>query len=132
MSGKTDQPWGFWVVIRNKVDADFAIKMSGLPIFLLGTSSLLVGTVFALRGSHYIAVAAIMAVISAVLIWSGLRIRSGKYGTFFPSTLVVLFALSGHLLSESVAITILGALQGILMLSGVRGWLYLRRASPEE
>jgi len=132
MNETTDQPWGFWVIIRNEADAKFAIKMSGLLFFLAGASSLLVAASIALKQPHEIATTAIMITISVALIWSGLRIRKGKYGTFASSTLLFFLALCVHLLSEPLAINILGALQGILMLSGIRGWLYLRKTPSEE
>ncbi len=37
LDGMSDQPWGFWVILKNESDAHWALKISGLLFFFDGS-----------------------------------------------------------------------------------------------
>jgi len=129
-----------WTEIGDRETADYAIKMSGLPVFLLGISYLLVGAFFSDT-----AMVDLSAGVSLVII--GIALRSGR-GWLSPiaTTIVLLWALIraaqlapfvGLLLIVSptaIGLLVGAALQIFLLLmtiSGLRGWLWTRRQNAE-
>ena len=130
-----------WTKIRDRETADYAIRMSGLPVFLLGTSYLLVGAFFS-------DTALVDLTAGASLIIIGIALRSGR-GWLSPiaTTIAVLWTLIRAaqiapvfgllLLMSPTAIGLLvgAALQLILLLmtiAGLRGWLWSRRQSAQR
>ena len=123
--------WGFWIPIRSEASAHYAAKMSGLPVFMLGLSVLMFGLQFAVLR---IWLAAGIALLTALfLLVSGLRIRSGKF-TLLPISVgfwlivMVLGLVQTGLAPTMVAVisTALNLIIGLLALSGLRGWWWLR------
>lgn len=124
-----DQPWGFWVILKNKEDAHWALKVSGLLFFLMGGSCLLSILFVGLEDQNAIIVSAILALLAIFLVWSGIRMRYKKYSLFIPSAAIFLCAQALHILVAPLALSLIGTLQLILMLSALRAWFFLRKIS---
>ncbi|WP_337267432.1 hypothetical protein [Oryzifoliimicrobium ureilyticus] len=137
----TNQPIGFWWFIRDDDDARDAVGLAGLPIFLIGLAYLLISAVFLLDTTGPIMVG---GPIGLALMLMGLCLRAGKtkltpyaFGLFalhilFALTLFGAATLDGGVSLEAIAnlavAAILPALLLVLMISGLRGWLWLRKA----
>ncbi|MEP3891181.1 MAG: hypothetical protein ABJN69_12035 [Hellea sp.] len=123
--------WGFWIPVRNEASAHYAAKMSGLPVFMLGLSVLMFGLQFA--GLRIWLAAGIALLTALFLLVSGLRIRSGKFGLLPISVglwliVMVIGVVPTSLAPTTAAVisTILNLIIGLLALSGLRGWWWLR------
>ena len=132
MSKMSDQPWGFWVILRNKADALWALKMSGLLFFLMGGSCLLLFARLVAQGQADTITLIILAILATFLIWSGIRIRNKKFGTFILSTVLYLGAQIIHFLTAPIGLILFAVLHCILMLSALRAWFFLRKAPFKE
>lgn len=141
MSKHQEPPWGFWIPVKDRASAIYAARMAGFPVFLLGLSALATA-LGALIGQTWL-LAAVMSALGLFFIISGLRIRAEKFGTF-PITvslwlLQMLIGIIGSLSmsGDSIQITILisqaviNLLIGLMVLCGVRGWMWLRQ-NPAE
>lgn len=141
-----DQPWGFWVIIRNAASAKWAIKMSGVVTFILGAGMLVFSVISVLHrigaklsletfilgwqnaGLFTYAVLA----VGAFLVIAGLRIRAGQTFWLFATTPIVIAnhaLLIGNGLHTASLISVLHL---ILLISGFRGWWWLRSHSKAQ
>lgn len=125
----SDQPWGFWVVLRNQADARWAVTMSGLVIFLMGLSCLTTGALLISGARALDPINVIFPLLGAGFVFSGLMIRAGHTRTFIPSTVFFFFSLALQLAFAPGFLSALGVLQGVLMISSIRAWVFLRRAA---
>jgi len=137
------EAWGWWVKIRDADSANYAIKMSGFPVFLWGISYLVIGLIILLTGpvspDFGIAAALLALAILAVgiaLIITGLQLKKNnpKIAPFAAGLYIAATALGAILnftntetstivASSSLVISVLMIL---LAISGIRGWLWLR------
>ena len=75
--------WGFWIPVRDRQSAEYAAKMSGLLVFLMGLNFVFVGSLI-LNSSdeaseHIIGI--LMALSGILFLISGVRIRKLKFET---------------------------------------------------
>ncbi len=141
----TDQPWGFWVRVKDRESARYAARMAGLPVFLGGLFSALVALVEpAPTPSRFVA----GWLIAVVLIITGLLIRSGRFGLVPFAALIMILNIiiglvtsailaagivrlgafpPGLLVMEFIRIIIFPVLFLLVMISGLRGWWWLRQ-----
>ncbi len=129
-----ESPFGFWIPVTDKESAEYAAKMSGLPIFLLGLNfcALALVQVFVPQPALIYAAYFCFFIFGLFLIFSGLRIRKQKFGTLPVSLGLWLFLNLVGVLIIGVGIgTIITLLIGLLAVSGLRGWLWLRRNSGQ-
>lgn len=121
--------WGFWLPVKDRASATYAAKISGLIVFLMGISHLIVGLAM-LTGEIPLFGAAI-AIFGSLCTVSGIFARKLNFRSL-PFTLVIWIILT----IASVFVTGLGwglllnAILGLVAISGLRGWWWLRK-NPE-
>ncbi len=135
--------WGWWVKITDRDSADHAIKMSGLPVFLWGTSWFFVGLLTLLMvmmagdvpGSLW-AISAALLIAGITLIVLGLLLRQNRNklapwvaGVYIAGTIInsigVLMAPS-EIFAISLASLFMSGLFILLSVGGLRGWSWLK------
>ena len=131
----TQSKTGFWISVVDADSARYAMKMSSLPIFLFGV--VLVGY----AGLNFITPGArlshntpvVLAAMGGALVVLSLFTRNGKALYLLPyvnagALILVIFNLwYGTLTSVIFNLIFLG-----LLLSGLRGWIWLRRHSSPD
>lgn len=145
-----NQPIGFWVFIRDTESAAYAAKMSGLPLFLtgLGLLGLVLAEIIA-QDQHNPRVYSLLLAAS-LFVGAGLAIRMRVFDivpiatTLFLIACAIRIVVAALLIMEAPgghtayvlasAVDLMWALPSILcalmMISGLRGWNYLRRHKP--
>lgn len=132
--------WGFWVPVKDKESAEYAAKMSGFPVFLMGLSFTPLGLLLVFAGEQVWQkiFGGVIAACGVFFIVSGLQIRKHKFKTLPVSVsiwlLLTVIAMFLALLSGSVPIG-LNLLIGLMAISGLRGWWWLTRnpvLEPED
>jgi hypothetical protein len=130
--GNNDQLLGFWVFIRDERSARWAVKMSGVVLFLAGIFHLLLSLVSYTQRATELAV--FFFVMALVLIFFSLRIRGGKSGMlpWLAGYLLVnsLFLFFSFLLNPDLVVLgslLSNGLSALLLVSGLRGWMWLRK-----
>jgi hypothetical protein len=137
-TGETDQPWGFWVILRNEADAHWALKVSGLVVFLMG-----MGFLFASYASlsHFAgapkaagdSLGGVLANLAGALFMVvGARMHLGSYGLFPLSAAVFLLLSLFQIWLVPSPFNLVLVLEGVLIISGIRAWFYLRRLRREK
>jgi len=125
-----DSPFGFWIPVTDRPSAEYAAKMSGLPVFLMGLSFIIMAVfqLFLSRAQPIVIISAILILGGAILMYLGLQIRNLKFGVL-PFSIGIWFVLNllGIASGGFGYSTILTLLIGILAISGLRGWLWLKR-----
>ncbi len=123
--------FGFWIPVTDRASAQYAAKMSGLPVFLLGLSFLSIGLVQIVSTgvSKFQLIGGIIALCGGFLVFSGLRIRALRFRTlpFTVGLWLVLNIVSIYISGFGLG-TILPLLIGLMAACGLRGWWWLRKA----
>jgi hypothetical protein len=128
--------FGPWPRVNDRASALQAIRMSGLPVFLMGAMSLLfaavtMGTVAGLDGMAVTRPAPLImaAVLGAGLVGIGLALRRGA-GALVPIATVITLGLGALAIWMGVWIALpIQAVFAAVAMSGLRGWWWLRRQS---
>jgi len=130
-----EPPFGFWIPVKNRASANYAAKMSGLPVFLMGLSFVFLGGLFLIENKFSAqGLYNLITVLGGLfLIFSGLQIRKLKFKTLPISVgLWLVLNIIGVLASEFSFGNIITILIGILAISGLRGWFWLREHPADE
>lgn len=141
-----DQPWGFWVRIKDRDSALYAMRMAGLPVFLSGLTGALISIVDPADSQAGFLVG---WAIAAMLIMMGLMIRKGRFGLvpFAAALMLINIGLSiassilitvgiarldllpvDILFMEFIRLSVFPVLFLLVMVSGLRGWRWLRQS----
>ena len=131
-----EPPFGFWIPVKDRPSAEYAAKMSGLPIFLMGIVFFIVAAIqlmFLVGAETFdivdnIVVPSFTLLFAIYLIVSGLLIRNLKFQTL-PISIAIWFILQiGGVLSSGIGVsTLFTVLLGLIAISGLRGWSWLRK-----
>jgi len=128
--------WGIPLFIRDEASARYAVKLSGLPVFLLGLTYGIIG-LFIVTGlmrvnnetpEHVKWLMWVYFPVGLLLIWCGLQIRKKSSGLVPLAALVyivwtlVTLGYSIHWIQWVVPIPWI-----ILSIGGVRGWWWLKK-----
>lgn len=127
---------GFWISVKNRPSAEYAAKMSGFPVFLMGIVffiSAVIQFMFLVGAETVdlvinIVVPSLILLFSIYLIVSGLLIRKLKFQTL-PISIAIWFILQiwGIYASGIGVSTIFTVLLGLMAISGLRGWSWLKK-----
>lgn len=124
------------LAIENRAGTETAVKMAGLPAFLMGLSML----IFAgLQGLGLIETrlsgvwtVAVCLFGGLLLIWLGLGLRKGR-APFAPVAFgVTAVAFVGLAITQPIGTLILPGVLLIMAANGLRGWLWLRQRGKVE
>jgi hypothetical protein len=126
-----EEPSGFWVAIKDERSASYAMKMAGLPAFLLGITY--IGYAI-FRTGDYDVWSGIGFCLGIVLTLAGLSIRSNKL-TLFPyivgitsiHTLLDSALMIAHRAQDFLFISGVRVVVVALLINGMRGWWWLRK-----
>lgn len=134
---------GFWTAIDDEESARDAIRMAGLPLFLMGLGAGFIALGILLLEPVPLFAAIVTIAIAALFILLALQLRARRVG-WFPLAMLLYAAALGLNLVDSVMAWrqsdplddmartlilirwIIPILCLFLMLNGVRGWLWLR------
>ena len=123
MQENTPQPYGFWVIIRNREDAIYAAKLTGLPAFLMGASSLVASVRYVLLGALE---GYVLVLLAACLIGLGVAVRQGRFALVPVVAGIGLINALTNMAFGNPAVAIFNLFILVVIASGVRGWLWLR------
>ena len=130
-----EPPFGFWIPVKDRASATYAAKMSGFPVFLMGLSFGFLGGLFFIENKFSAqGLYNLITVLGGLfLIFSGLQIRKLKFQTL-PISVGLWWILNiiGVLASEFSFGIIITILIGLLAISGLRAWFWLREHSADE
>ena len=143
MSGSRGSFFGFWLPVEDAASARQAVRMAGLPVLIMAVNALLVALSALAQVTPEFRMAAGAGTVAVVLAIIAFRMRAGHAGLVpVMAILFVVFALSHMLLSvlgqgviqgprfpiAALALTwIIPVFSAALALSGLRGWLWMRR-----
>lgn len=133
---------GYWISVTDEDSARDAVRMSGLPILVMGANAALLALLIAVRPLPDTGMIASAAVIATLLILLAFRIRAG-HAAWIPFVLILFVAflaasqfsayigwrLAGETPTASAHILlswIVPAICTILMINGFQGWLWMR------
>jgi len=130
--GDKNQLLGFWIFIKDEASARWALKMSGV-VFLISSFGHLVGAMlFLLAGDTFLGVFCLVMI--PLLIFFSFRLRNGdnKLLPIFAAYLFLISAINvvayfitpGSIAFASLCLNLLCS---FLVLSGLRGWFWLRK-----
>ncbi len=137
--------WGWWVKVKDVDSANYAIRMSGLPIFLMGLGFLIASLFIVITWSQIEFTSALQKIflmamlpISLCLTASGIMLRKNfnkiapiAAGLYIPYILGNLFFVAPSPdIGENTMLVInvlFTTLMALLSLGGLRGWLWLRK-----
>ena len=127
-----------WPDVRDEVSARHAVRLSGLPVLLMGANAALLALITFARPSPNLVLLASSTSIALLLILLVFRIRGG-HDAWIPFTLVLYAAFMGahgfwsYFVWRLLGRTLVGDAYGVvificllLMVSGFRGWRWLR------
>ena len=134
--------FGYWIPVIDEASARDAIRMSGLPILLMGANAALLALVTSVQPFPDTVMIASAVAIAFSLILLAFRIRAG-HAAWIPFALILFAAFLGvNLFSSYIGWQVAGQnttvsgqiLLGwivpticlILMVGGFRGWLWMR------
>lgn len=133
---------GYWLPVHDEASARDAVRMSGLPVLIMGANAALFALVEAVQPAPYAALLASSVAIACILILLAFRIRAG-HAAWIPFALVLfvvflaanafLAYLGWHLAGRTLAGTsqvilswIVPVICLVLILGGFRGWRWLK------
>lgn len=123
--------WGFWIPVKDRQSATYAAKMSGFPVFLSGFSLLLQSNlVFPLRNGtkfSFLILGLGITICGLFFIISALKIRKHKFATLPVSVGLWLGFTTLSMLLVPHALKIMNIIIGLLCVSGLRGWWWLKQ-----
>lgn len=122
--------WGFWIPVTDRASAEYAAKMSGLPVFLMGLSFLAIAVLQLIYvQTPVLQIIGVLILLGSIfLIYSGLQIRKLKFMTLPISVGLWLILNILGLVTTGVGVgTVLTLLIGLMAVCGLRGWFWLKR-----
>lgn len=122
-----DNRLGFWVPIRDRDSALYAIRMTGLPVFLIGLTLVLSGALSLADPLRPPLWGAILLGLAVAFIAAGLALRAGKRWLVPPAAAIVLILVLVEAFFVPSWALVLRGLIALMAISGLRGWLWLRR-----
>ena len=122
-----DNRLGFWVPIRDQESALYAIRMTGLPVFLIGVTLLFSGVLSLVDPVRPALWAYVLLGFALVFLVAGLALRAGQtWLAPLAAGIVVLVVMLEAIFLPSYALVLRGLI-ALMAFSGFRGWLWLRR-----
>ncbi|MFG5382942.1 hypothetical protein [Yoonia sp. R2-816] len=135
--------FGFWLPVEDAASARQAVRMAGQPVLIMAVNALLVALSALVQVTPEFRVAAVAGTVAVGLAVIAFRMHAGNAGLVpIMVVLFVVFALLNMVLSvlghsmtrgpqfpiAALALTwIVPVFAGALALSGLRGWLWMRR-----
>ncbi len=123
-----ENKFGFWITVEDEASARYAVRMAGLPVLIIGVLFVIggLGSLDSMRGADPLTTWLTLGFGGAVILMA-FGLRQG-YAALVP----IATAISGALIALRLATApayaiILPALILLLVVSGFRGWLWLRR-----
>ncbi len=121
---------GFWIPVRDRASAQYAVRMSGLPVFLIGVSLALSGLVLLVDPIAATGLGWVLAALALPLVALGLLLRGGRARLAPVACLLFLGAVAIEIwLAPSWGLVVRGLI-ALVAVSGLRGWWWLRQ-NPE-
>jgi hypothetical protein len=124
---------GYWPRIADRDSALAAVKMAGLPVFLIGASGILtvlfsVLAVLQIRPTpESIFTLAFTAATGVLLVALGLAIRRGRPSLIVSAAVITFANAAATFWLAPWWASVFQILMVLLMLSGLRGWWWLRQ-----
>ena len=117
----------FWIPVHDRASATYAVRMSGLPVFLIGLSLALSGLVLLVDPVSPMTLGWILAALSVPLIVLGLMLRGGRASLAPVACALFLGAAAIEVwIAPSWGLVVRGLI-ALVALSGLRGWWWLRQ-----
>lgn len=134
--------FGYWIAVHDEASAGEAVRMSGLPVLLMGANGALLALVAAVQPEADMARITGLGAVAALLVLLAFRIRAGHAG-WVPVAVALFLGFLGFSAWWSYRIwRLFGTLQLtqgqillqwivpliclVLAIGGLRGWLWLR------
>ena len=119
--------WGFWIAVKDEASAISAISLTGLLTFLCGVNLLLSALLlFSTSGINLIT--GVLFGLSVLCFFLGLKLKRGNSRYFiFAAIIVGISLLISLYTSSNFLFAVISILYFILLISGIRGWLFLKR-----
>jgi heme/copper-type cytochrome/quinol oxidase subunit 4 len=143
MTTKRAKLFGFWLPVYDEDSAREATKMGGLPVLLLGANVALFSWLEFSKKAISGEAAIVGLVVSVVLIVFAFRIRANRVASLpYLVALALIFFVVNAIFSFFVGLIVNGVFVGgvtfvvtmivpifatLLAVSGIRGWLWLRK-----
>ncbi len=135
--------FGFWIVMRDEISAKEAVKMSGLPVLVMGGNLMVMGSIALAQSAQNMTFSAAVGVLAILLILMSFRIRAGHsgwlalvlilFGVFLGGTAYI-SAIAWTTATQPFGITLQLIASWIVQLfcialvgAGLRGWHWLRK-----
>ncbi len=119
--------FGYWIDVTDRASATEAVRMAGLPVLLIGASFLLNALVASQSGATFAGSAAGLSLAGLVIITIAFAIRGGRAGLVPVETGLSALVLAVSIVLNPTILVIVPLLALLLCISGLRGWLWLRR-----
>jgi hypothetical protein len=132
--GDKNQLLGFWIFIKDEASARWALKMSGV-VFLISSFGHLIGALlFFLASDTFLGAFCLVMIPLLILVSFKLRNGNNKLLPIFTAYLFLISAINviayfmnpGSIAFASLCLNLLCS---FLVLSGLRGWLWLKKHS---
>lgn len=136
------QLFGYWISVKDEAGAKEAVRMSGLPVLLLGANAALLALILSVQTLPDMITIASAAIIAVLLVLLAFRMRAG-HAAWIPFAIILFVAffgaslfssyigwrVAGETSTASVQILlgwIIPVICSILMVGGFRGWRWMR------
>ena len=119
--------FGFWIDVTDAATAREAVRMAGLPVLLIGASFGLSALSGVMAPDPQYLSAAALATAAAVLVVIAFAIRAGRAALVPVAVTFCTVVLVARIALLPTALAIVPILALLLCISGLRGWLWLRR-----
>jgi hypothetical protein len=127
--------FGYWITIQDAASARYAVRMAGLPVLLIAANALLAALIMAVTLATLDAPMGRNArIILGLLVAAGLALgsiafalRAGRTALVPAATALNIAAFAVQAMISPPWALIVPGLALLLALSGLRGWLWLRR-----
>ncbi|PVA09483.1 hypothetical protein DC366_13940 [Pelagivirga sediminicola] len=126
MAERTNR-WGFWARIDDRTSAMDAVRMSGLPVFLIGLTLMISGAVILMDPVGASGNGWSLLALSVPFVALGLALRGGAaaLAPLASAVFIVMVAIEAWLAPSWGLLVRL--LIGLVAISGLRGWWWLRK-----
>jgi hypothetical protein len=124
---------GYWPRIKDRDSVIDAVKMAGLPVFLLGATgvlTVLLSVADVLQANptiEQVLALALAAATGVLLVALGLAIRRGRPSLVVLAAVITFTNAAATLWLAPWWASVFQVLMVLLMLSGLRGWWWLRK-----
>jgi hypothetical protein len=125
-----DKGFGFWIDVKDRQTALFAVRMAGLPVLIIALSALL-GALLAVTeaptGPKSVTDTTLLSIGGVLLTIMAFAMRAGVSWVVPAATIISVLGMGKQLLITPVYGLIVPIFAVLLTISGLRGWLWLRK-----